>query len=134
MKLFISLLAMTGSLAQAEVLLCPQALAVAQTAAATAGWSVFNEADGGTHPYFFAGFTDGPPERMAALMHSSETMRGKDKVLIYDFAGAQQPWLVCSYTRTSLTLNRKLPAATRQCRVTLDYATRFESVKKIECG
>lgn len=136
MKLAISLFSLfslVSCVAQGEVLVCPQALTVGQTAKAAAGWSVFNEVDDGRHPYFFAGFTDGPPEQMTALMHSSEKMRGKDKVLIYDFSAPQEPWLACSYTRTSLTLSRKLPAATKQCRVILDSVTRFESVKNVEC-
>lgn len=112
---------------------CPPALAIQSTTQAPAGWSAFDDADHSQHQFFFAEFSDGPPQARALLLHSKEADLPQGRLLTYDFDAAQQPWLICSYTTSSLTLSQRLPAAIRQCRVTLDKKTDFSTVKKIEC-
>jgi len=112
---------------------CPSVLAIKEVAQVPAGWSVFDGAADGEHKFDFAGFSDGPPQLRALLLNSKEADLKQGRVLTYDFDSSQQPWLICSYTETSLTLSQKLPAATKRCQVTLDKKTNFKTAKTIVC-
>ncbi len=81
----------------------------------------------------FAEFSDGPPQMQAVLLYSKQADLKQGRVLTYDFYPVQQPWLICSYRGTSVTLSQKLPAATKRCQITLDKNTDFSTAKKIDC-
>ena len=113
---------------------CPATLPVQQQVAQKAdGWTSFDEAGDDPHKFYFAEFSDGPPQQWARLVPTASAAAQRDRVLVYEFGPRQQPWLVCSYEQTSVTLSQPLPPETRLCRVTLDSEQDFQTVKRIEC-
>ncbi|UMR31605.1 hypothetical protein MJ904_05150 [Massilia sp. MB5] len=127
-----SLAAMALSAKSAE-LVCPSGLVVRQTAETPTGWTAFDAAAEREHPFHIAEISEGPPQRRILLMPTREIKQGKNKALVYDLGSIRQPWLICSYTDTSLTLSRSLPAHTRRCTFVLDHATNYASVKQMGC-
>lgn len=66
-------------------------------------------------------------------MPTREIKKGKNKALVYELGNIRQPWLICLYTDTSLTLSRSLPANIQRCTFILDHATNYASVQQIDC-
>lgn len=120
------------ALAAGEPVTCPPSIEVKQEVLRMEGWT----AHIGTtpHKFYFAQFSDGPPSRQAILLNDKESRSGKDKVLHYSFLPSQEPWLICSYTGTNAVLARRLAPAISSCRLTLDHARNFATVKGISCG
>ena len=112
-------------------LACPPDISLKQEVKPEPGWATHDPEV--PHKYYFAQFSDGPPERHVILMHDKASRQGKDKVLHYQFLPSQEPWLICSYTGTSAALTRKLPKAIRSCQLILDHAHNDEIVSEIRC-
>jgi hypothetical protein len=112
-------------------LTCPPVIGIKQEVMPEQGWVV--HAPQIPHKFYFAQFSDGPPDRQVILMHDNESRSGRDKVLQYQFLPSQEPWLVCSYTGTGAVLARKLPVTVRSCRLSLDHAHNHETVSEIRC-
>jgi hypothetical protein len=114
-------------------ILCPPTLEINATVKAPPNWTSFDTADNNGHKFDFAEFSDGPPQSWALLLPSKQADLKQGRVLTFDFRGIPQPWLICSYGGTSLTLSQKLAAATKLRKVTLGKSTNFSTAKKIEC-
>lgn len=113
------------------VVSCPPLVEIEQKIATVEGWTAHDSQ--APHKFYFAQFSDGPPSQQAILLYDRKLRSGKHKVLRYQFAASQEPWLVCSYTGTNAILARRLAPGTRACNVTLDHARNFETVKRISC-
>lgn len=113
------------------VLACPPVIGIKQDVVPEQGWTTHDPQI--PHKYYFAQFSDGPPDRQEILMHDKESRSGNDKVLQYQFLRSQEPWLICSYTGTNAVLARKVPRAVRSCKLTMDHAHNEETVSEIRC-
>lgn len=104
--------------------------------AAPAGWRVGK--DGRPHILASATFFDGPPEEQASLAYDQQLKRKDGLIRIWRFdAGSKAgTWLQLGYAATAVTLARRLPPGTVECRIEFDRTVTvdgFEQIKSIDC-
>jgi hypothetical protein len=122
------------AIARSAELACPEDLHVEQKLTAPDGWTSFDEAEKGRHPFENAGFSEGPPEEYAWLSPDREKKTKKGVVLIYDLRMmARGVWLNCHYSGTTVILGRALPRTTTECRVTLDPKYKVPVTLRVDC-
>ena len=119
---------------------CPPTIQVEQkVAAAPPGWTVSHEkvASDLAQVTFF----DGPPAEMVSLVYDEQQQKGNDLILTWKFDDPKQAargiWMSCAYGRTTALLERRLPASTKSCTVSLDKQTTgpngTPTIKQIQC-
>ena len=119
--------------ARAEIVACPDQLAVQQSVTPTpAGWQSFDSQD--AHPLAGVSLSEGHPSELATLVPTSDRKQGKVAVTTWSFIPSKDGyWLSCLYAGTSMAVTRKLPDGVKSCRVESDAQTNPPSPTKIEC-
>lgn len=119
--------------ARAEIILCPDQLAVQQSVTPTpAGWQSFDSQE--AHPLAGVSLSEGNPTELATLVPTSDRKQGKVAVTTWNFIPSKDGyWLSCLYAGTSMAVTRKLPDGVKSCRVESDAQTTPPSPTKIEC-
>ena len=121
--------------AAAEVV-CPDTIAVTQSATAAPNWQV---RDSGDKPELErVTIYDGPPEEQASLKYDREITRKSEIAQFWNLAPNDRGyWLACGYTNTSKELYRKLPAITAICEVIYDRGEHFADgsmvIRRVRC-
>ena len=104
---------------------CPATVAVRQELSAPVpGWtSGFNEAP---HVLAAVTFFEGPPKENASLVYDSYRKLPASELATWRFdpaalrSAGRSIWIVCGFSRTSVTLAKSLPRNTVECSVTYD--------------
>lgn len=98
---------------------CPATVQAEQRAALPppAGWAVATDGDA-SHTLSGVTFFSGPPERGASLV-GDERPAGKGRIVAtWQLSASETYWVVCSYVRTSVVLQRELPPGLKSCALT----------------
>lgn len=135
--ILVSLVIVLSGLAKAQEGYCPATISVKQTIEKTPdGWTAGEDKT----PHNLSGITffDGPPEQEASLVYDNMTKRGGLEYGVWHFTPNSSPgsWLSCRYSSTSVTLSKRLPAATSECTVTYNPKETVDglpAVQKISC-
>jgi hypothetical protein len=132
--LLLALGVLVSSMTHAAEFACPEELYMAQSPKTPPGWTSFDEADKGRHPFENAGFSEGPAEDYAWLRPDREKKTKKGVVLVYDLRMlARGAWLNCHYSGTTVILGRALPRTMTECRVTLDPKYKVPVTQRVDC-
>ena len=81
--------------------------------------------------------SEGPPEKRVTLVYQNETRRKDQLILTWRFAASSEEgfWISCSYSATTIVLNKPLPKGIKELRAFYDESVKtdgFPTVDRIE--
>ncbi|MGO9413426.1 MAG: STY0301 family protein [Spirochaetia bacterium] len=122
--------------ADADTIRCPPTITVKEALAAPqTGWQAYDLNGSGTYTFYGAMFSEGPPDARVILTPARLNHTKREKTETYDMTAVafDNLWLTCLYRDTSVTLTKKLEGSFRECRITYDPTTGFETVLQVDC-
>ncbi len=134
--LAVILCAVLAGHAEADTEKCPLTIAVKEALAAPVdGWRAFDANGPGLYTFYGAMLSEGPPDDRVILTPAVLTHTKHERTEIYDVSAValDHLWLTCLYRDTSVTLSKKLAGSFKECRLTYDPKTGFETVRQVNC-
>jgi hypothetical protein len=140
-RLLLALSALVTSAAQAHTDInaatCPSSVSSEQRTSGTipSGWEAATDGDP-SHALMGITFYAGPPAQHASLVGDERAAEKGRRVVSWKLPAPETYWVTCSYSRTNVVLQRRLPQGLESCSVS--YATQVRigglaQILKIEC-
>lgn len=116
---------------------CPPAISTEQRASGPVpgGWEAATDGDA-SHGLAGITFFAGPPAQQASLVGDERAAGQARRVVTWVLDASETYWVGCSYSRTNVVLQRRLPPGLKRCTVNYDTQVRIgglPKILKIEC-